>query len=117
MGLLEGRRWQITLAVVVLVMAGFVGYSLGKGQRFVTEDVGCLSMESQIGCTLHDGWDVGIPLDVTWTDASGSWHDSGRPECLPPHGRGAEPPVGVTWTEVEANGTRWRQVVHVTCYR
>ena len=117
MGLLEDRRWQVALAAVVVAMvAYFGGYSTGKHGRFVTEDARCLSMQTQIGCTLPDGWEVAVPLDVPWTDASGTWHEGSRPDCLPPHGRGAEPPVGVTWTDVEADGTGWRQVIHVTCY-
>lgn len=91
------------------------GFTTGRSSRVVTEEVECLSAHHVIGCTLSDGWDVSVPLDVTWTDASGVFHEDGRPECLPPTGRGLEGPVRVSWTEVEADGRGWRQVLSVAC--
>jgi hypothetical protein len=52
---------------------------------------------------------------VLWIDAAGFTHEDGRPECLPPTGRGLEGPVRVAWTAVEVGGRSWRQVVAVTC--
>ena len=118
MGRLEDRRWQLVLAaVVVAVVTFYAGYATGKHDRVVTEDARCFSGPGQIGCTLHDGWDIAVPLDVPWTDAAGSRHEGGRPDCLPPHGRGTEPPAGISWVPVEVNGVGWRQVISVTCYR
>jgi hypothetical protein len=77
--------------------------------------VGCLSAEGVISCTLSDGWDVSVPLDVAWTDAAGSLHESGRPDCLPPSGRGLEGPVRISWTKVDVDGTGWRPVLRVAC--
>lgn len=94
---------------------GLAGFATGRGSRVVTEEVSCLSMEGQIGCTLSDGWDVSVPLDVAWTDAHGTFHEEGRPRCLPPTGRGLEGPVRLAWTKVEAQGIGWRQVVWVGC--
>ena len=112
---LKQNRRVLAMAVLMLVAVGFIGYTAGSNSRVVTEEVGCLSAEGVIGCTLDDGWDVSIPLDVSWTDAEGTVHESGRPECLPPTGRGLEAPVRVSWTEVDVDGTGWRQVLHVAC--
>ncbi len=60
------------------------------------------------------GWTYGVPLDgVQWTDANGAWHESGRPECLPP----AEETIPVTFAamEVTVEGVTWRPVVWVSC--
>ena len=100
--------------VLVLAACVFAGFTLGRS-RVATEDVSCLSVERQVGCTLKDGWDVSVPLDVSWTDAGGVFHQSGRPDCLPPTERGLVGPIQVAWTEVDVEGTGWRQVVWVGC--
>ena len=61
-----------------------------------------------------DGWTYDIPTDVAWQDASGAFHDSGRPECLPPSGR-EEGPVRFEAVTVDADGVRFRQVYFVQC--
>ncbi len=109
------NRLVAVLAVLALGAAGFVGYTFGNQSRVVTEDVGCLSATGVIGCTLADGWDVSIPLGVSWSEADGTLHEGGRPQCLPPTGRGLEGPVRVTWTDVDVDGRGWRQVLHVAC--
>ena len=55
----------------------------------------------------------GIPLDVAWTDAAGSWHERGRPACLPP----SADPISVTFQagEFRAGGIGWLQAVWVDC--
>jgi len=111
----ERTRWAVPLAVLVLAVVVFVGYMAGRSERVVTEEVGCLSAQRVIGCTLSDGWDISVPLDVAWTDVSGMFHESGRPDCLPPTGRGLEGPVRISWTEVEVDGMGWRQVLQVAC--
>jgi len=112
-----GRRptWAIGILVLLLSVGAFAGYVAGRDPRVVTEEVGCLSASRVIGCTLRDGWDLSVPLDVAWTDASGAFHEGGRPDCLPPTGHGLEGPVRVAWTDVEVDGRRWRQVLSVTC--
>lgn len=63
-----------------------------------------------------DDWTYGVPLDgVSWTDAGGSWHDDGRPECLPP----SQQPIPVTFAAVEVTveGVTWRPVVWIRCER
>jgi hypothetical protein len=91
----------------VLVAVAFAGFRVGRDSKVATEEVSCLALEAQIGCTLNDGWDVSVPLDVSWTDSSDTFHESGQPDCLPPKDHGA--------TKVEVGGSGWRQVVWVGC--
>lgn len=72
-----------------------------------------LSAAGAIGM-VADGYDYCIPADVAWTDVRGSYHSSGRPDCLPSSGQ-QEGPVRVTAVEVDAAGYTRRQVVHVEC--
>jgi hypothetical protein len=109
------HRWWVAGLVVALAASAFVGFTVGRGSPVATEEVRCLSAEGTIGCTLRDGWDVSVPLDVAWTDSKGVFHDDGRPDCLPPTGRGRSGPVQIAWTKVEAGGVGWRQVVWVRC--
>ncbi len=74
-----------------------------------------MSAPEVVGCTLKDGWDVSVPLDVARTDAGGAFHDGGGPECLPPTGRGSVGPIRIARTTVEVEDTSWRPVVWVGC--
>lgn len=105
----------IPLALVLLAVVAYGGYWLGHGARVTTEEVGCLSAEATISCTLGDDWNVSVPLDVAWVDATGAFRDGGRPDCLPPTGRGLEGPVRLSWTDVDVDGMGWRQVLQVEC--
>ena len=109
------RRWELAgLVLVALAACAVAGFTAGRGARIATEEVSCLSAQGAVGCTLRDGWDVSVPLDVAWTDAGGVFHEDGRPDCLPPTGRGSKRPVRVPWTAVDAGGgVEWRQVVWV----
>lgn len=109
------RRWLAIGLVLALGFPAFVGFVVGRGSPVTTEEVSCLSAQGTIQCTLSDGWDVSIPLDIAWTDAGGAFHEDGRPDCLPPTGRGLEGPVRIAWTKVDAGGVGWRQVVWVGC--
>ena len=109
------HRWAALGLVLVLATCVIAGFTLGRSSQVATEEVTCLALRAQIGCTLHDGWDVSVPLDVPWTASNGTFHESGRPGCLPPTGRGATGPVRVAWTKVVAGGSGWRQVVWVGC--
>lgn len=65
--------------------------------------------------SADDGnWTYGIPLDVAWRDGQGAYHDSGRPECLPPSGK-EEGPVQFTAIPVDVGGVKSRQVIFVDC--
>jgi len=76
------------------------------------DETTCLALESQIGCTLPDGWDIDVSTDVPWADAAEVFHAGGRPECLPPTGRGASEPVLLHWLKTSTGD---RYVVDVTC--
>jgi hypothetical protein len=109
------RNRAVAIGLLLVLVVGVVAFRSGSSSRVVTEEVGCLSAEEVIGCTLNDGWDVSVPLDNSWTDAQGVFHEDGRPDCLPPTGRGLEGPVRISWTEMKVDGTGWRQVLHVVC--
>lgn len=66
-----------------------------------------------------DGWTYAIPLDVAWTDASGSFHQSGRPTCLPVDSgpSGVVGPITFASVNVAVGGSKWRPVVWVSCQR
>ncbi|GAA2145132.1 hypothetical protein GCM10009844_19470 [Nocardioides koreensis] len=74
-------RWAVLGLVLLLVAVAFVGFRAGRS-RVATEEVRCLALQAQIGCTLNDGWDVSVPLDVSWTDSNGAFHESGRPDWV-----------------------------------
>ena len=106
---------MVALLAIALIVVAVAGYLLGHRARIVRESVGCLSADKVISCTLDDGWTVSVPLDVAWSDVNDTFHQQGRPTCLPPTGRGLEGPVQIAWTKVEAGDIGWRQVVWVGC--
>lgn len=109
-------RLPVVAAVLLLVVVALLAYWAGRSQsRVVEAEVGCLSAVGTISCELPDGWTVGVPKDVGWTDIRGASHEDGRPACLPPSGRGLEGPVRLSWVPAEVDGRSWRQVVWVTC--
>jgi hypothetical protein len=59
-----------------------------------------------------DDHTYGGGFGFAWTDAGGTWHDRGRPDCLPP---GASRQVRFAATEVTVEGVTWRPVVWLDC--
>lgn len=58
-------------------------------------------------------WTYGVPSDgVTWVDAAGTRHDSGRPDCLKP---GMSRQIRFAAVEVTVQGSTWRPVVWISC--
>lgn len=117
---LPGRRDSrpaVWVAALLLLLGLVVGYVIGeRGPRTEEADVACMSAELIISCSPLDSPGHGeywVPLDVAWTK-NGTLHPSGRPECLPPVSRGVIE-VRVTWTEVDVEGSGWKQVVGVHC--
>jgi hypothetical protein len=109
------RRGRLVAALALVLVSCLGGIAWGQRHPVVhVDEATCLALESQIGCLLPDGWDIGVSTDLPWTDAGGVVHESGRPECLPPTGRGASEPVLLHWLETAADG---RYVVEVTCQR
>ncbi len=106
--------WVLGVAALGLILVSCLG-GIAWGQRHPVvhvDETTCLALESQIGCTLPDGRDIGVSTDVPWTDATGVFHEGGRPERLPPNGRGASEPVLLLWL-MTSSGDRY--VVEVTC--
>ena len=116
--LLPGRRAKVGAAACLVLGLG-IGYIVGQQRPAMHQaEVTCLSAVGAISCTDDPEPGHGefwVPRDVAWTDSSGSLHMDGRPECLPPTGRGTEGPVGITWLTVEVSGTSWKQAVGVEC--
>lgn len=104
-------------AVVLLTLGLTIGYLVGQARSPMHEaEVACLSAPGFISCGPLDSpgsAEYSVPLDVAWTKDA-TFHDGGRPACLPPTGVGTVQ-VRVTWTEVETAGTAWKQVVGVHC--
>lgn len=101
------------LAVAILAAAG--GYLAGAHRDTVSIHAGkAYSTPFQISITGEDGWVYDVPLDMTWIDANGTWHQGSRPDCLPPSGELAGP-ITFAAGEVTGNGETWRPVVWVSC--
>ncbi len=96
----------VVIALAIGLAAGTwrFGPSVRSGMAQSAE--GAISVES-------DGWFYGIPMDVAWTDRESSFHDRGRPDCLPPSA--APIPIRFSAVEVSAGDVQWRQVVWVDC--
>ena len=105
----------VCLLVVVFAAPLFLAgaYFLGTTRPMVWTHTG--EADSSVGAISVevDGWTYNIPLDVEWLDASGAWHESGRPDCLPP----TNVTVPVTFGSIDLTDTNlgWRQVVWVAC--
>jgi hypothetical protein len=100
----------IGVVLVVAIAIGLVagswrfGPSIHAGMAHSAE--GAISVES-------DGWFYGIPMDIAWTDQQNSFHERGRPACLPPSADLI--PIRFSAVEVSAEAVQWRQVVWVDC--
>lgn len=111
---LPPRGLVLVAGALGLILVSCLG-GIVWGQRHPVvrvDETTCLALKSQIGCTLSDGWDISVSTDVPWVDAAGVFNESGRPECLPPVGRGASEPVLLDWIRTAAGA---RYVVKVTC--
>jgi hypothetical protein len=110
---LPSRR-RVRLAAVGLVLitlSVLVGAAWGQRHPVVHVDEStCLALDTQIGCTLPDGWDIAVSTDVPWTGSRGVFHESGRPACL--KGRGAIERVLLHWLKTSSGN---RYVVEVAC--
>jgi hypothetical protein len=98
------------LAAAAVVLAYFLGTlrpAVGIHTAVPSSAEGAITI-------MADGLSYGVPLDgVRWVDSAGSWHESGRPECLPPEGTTRAVTFGAV--EVTVEGSTWRPVVWVDC--
>ena len=95
------------VAVAVWLLVGAIRPAVSVHTAVPTSAEGAISIEA-------DGWTYGVPLDgVRWVDTSNTWHEDGRPDCLP--AAGTTLPVTFGAVEVTVEGTTWRPVVWVDC--
>ncbi|HEX6489444.1 MAG TPA: hypothetical protein VF137_11320 [Candidatus Dormibacteraeota bacterium] len=109
------RKVALGAAGIALAAVAFViGYAVHMPSGVRIEHGSGISAAGAISLRGGDGWVYDVPLDVAWTDQTGSFHSNGRPDCLPPTGRQVGP---ITFGEEPVNvaGAQWRQVVWVSC--
>lgn len=83
-------RSALVLVGLGILLAGLIGYGVGRGltagprmsEVKVFRDAPGHVGDAQASAT-GDGTTYGFSGEVPWVDASGSWHDSGWPSCLP----------------------------------
>jgi hypothetical protein len=110
----EMHRDLVVAAAVgaALTAAVFAGLDVVRPDKYV---VTAKAQSAQGAISADDGdWTYSIPLEVAWRDGRGAFHDSGRPECLPPSGK-EEGPVQFTAIPVDVGGIKFRQVIFVDC--
>ncbi len=99
-------RW-LAAAAVMAVLAGAcsdnANVNVLTGRADAAEDG--LSIST-------DDWTYGGGFGFPWTDAAGSWHDEGRPACLP---AGASRQVTFAAADVTVDGRHWRPIVWLDC--
>ena len=104
-----------TALPILVVMVAIIGaYLFGTTRPAVSIHTAVPSSVEGAISIEADGWTYGVPLDgVEWIDSQNAWHESGRPECLPPIGTTRSVTFGAV--EVTVHGTTWRPVVWVDC--
>lgn len=111
----RGRKAAVRMALVLVVVAAALGAAFLLGTKNgVSVHTGTASSAEGAISIEADGWTYSVPLDgVEWVDSLNAWHDSGRPECLPP--TGATHPIRFGAVDVTAEQLSWRSVVWVDC--
>jgi hypothetical protein len=100
--------------MVLLAAALVIGFLVGTWRAGPTIRTGTAHVNSEGGGSIEVGdWTYGIPADVEWTDVSGSRHDRGHPDCLPP--LGIIENVRFASVDVNVEGLGWRPVIWVDC--
>ena len=107
-------RRAVPISLGLLLLAGLAGYAIGAGKTTTTIHKAMVYSVGTISSVPIDGWTYEIPLDLAWTDANGTYHLHGRPECLPPS-IGPIGPITFASVEASAGGVSWRPVVWVSC--
>jgi hypothetical protein len=106
------RPWFIAVVALVAI-AVWIGHEAGASRSAVRWHTGnAYSTPGQIEVSAG-GWSYDIPLDLQWEDNNGSFHESGRPACLPPTFSVSR--VRFAEIDVKVEGTKLRQVVFVSC--
>jgi hypothetical protein len=104
----------VAAAVLLIALAAIIGWTIGIQRTSTTVRSAMVYSSDSISTVAIDGWTYGIPSDVAWTDAAGSFHPNGRPDCLP---KATELIGPITFATVDANagGVSWREVIWVSC--
>jgi len=104
----------LAAAALLIALAAIAGWTIGIQRGSTTLRSAMVYSVDSISTVPIDGWTYGIPSDVAWTDAAGSFHQNGRPDCLP---KATEliGPITFATVDASAGGTSWRQVVWVSC--
>jgi ribose 1,5-bisphosphokinase PhnN len=110
-----GRSPSVLLVVAVAVSAALAAWLLiGATHQTVSIHTAVPSSAEGAISIEADGWTYGVPLDgVRWIDETNTWHQDGRPDCLP--AAGTTLPVTFGAVEVTVEGVGWRPVVWVDC--
>jgi hypothetical protein len=109
------RPWLLVIGAVCVLVAGTVGYLIGKGQPSATIRTCPVYVAPTQATATCDNFAYAIPVDnVLWRDASGAWHEGDRPACLPV---GPQQIARITFASVDVtiDGRSWRPVVWVSC--
>ena len=124
MGRAVGWSWQpagfrmrtvvpLSLVVFAALLIAAAGYEIGAHRSNTQVAVGyAYASPVQISASSH-GWSYDIPLNVSWRDAAGAWHQGTRPACLAASDRRL--PVKFAWVPIQVNDVTWRTVVSVDC--
>ena len=108
-------RRAVPILLGVLLLAGAGGYAIGASRPTTTIHRSMVYSMGTISSEPIDGWTYGIPTDVAWVDARGSFHGNGRPDCLPQSGLIG--PITFASVEVTVPGSAgYRPVVWVSCH-
>lgn len=112
----SNRRRQLTIALPAVVALVLAAYWAGRGHPPVTVRHGnALSAVGAISVEVDGAIRFSIPTDVAWIDSAGSYHQDGRPECLPPVGIGN---IAVTFATVKVkdpSAAQRDQTIWVDC--
>jgi len=110
------KPWLLILASGCVLAGLMIGFLVGANRSIVTiRSCRATAAPTQATAMCSDGWFYSIPVDnVEWRDASGSWHQSGRPDCIP---LGPKDVTLITFAtvDVRVGGIGWRPVVWVSC--
>ena len=118
-GATDRGRWRLVGTALLVVLAALAGHAWGQRQAEVPVRHGfALSAQGVISVSAErdgGGGDRMIPRDVPWVDATGSYHQDGRPECLPPVGIGAIEVSYATVPVTDPSGFGWDRTIWVDC--
>jgi len=103
----------VATAIFVALLIAAIGYTVGTHRNSTHMASGYAYATSEQISASSDGWSYDIPLNVSWKDSTGTWHQGSRPACLPASDQRL--PAKFAWVPVQAGSTSWRTVVWVDC--